>query len=744
MILNNIFLGVEPNCKKFSIYLFSIQLMLVGFIGLDIQGLHFPIFRQLVGFIYLSLIPGILILKILKLDGMSHIESLLYSIGLSISSLMFVGFLVNFLSPFLSVPKPFSLFPLFIAISLFIGFLWMIYFFKKDTKIFNIKLTDLKELLSPSTLFLLCIPFLSIFGTYFVNFYDSNFFLMILIVIIAFIPLLVTFKELIPVKLYPLLLWVISISLIFHDTLISMYLNKFDVIGEYYFSSLVVNDSYWDWTINSNNNAMLSTTVLAPIFHIICGLDLTWVYKIIYPFLYSFVPLGLYSCFKNRFNEKVSFLSVYYIMCVNTFYCIVPSLCKQSIAEIFFVLLLLLLLNNKQLDIRIIILRVIFSFMLVVSHYGTSYLFLFSIIFTIILISLNEKFTSILHRKFWCGFVSIVSKNESKSKKSSTLNLNYVLLFIIFTLAWYIYSSNSSIFNSLIHISNHIKSTIFIEFMSPEHSRGMNSITDKPISALHFIGKIFNFVPPFFIIIGMFNQFFRKSNIKSDPVYSYFSIYWLIICFSAIAISGFAMMNPDRLYHLSLFLIAPFAVSGGTIFYKLLFNIFHLNNVKNSFTFLSVFFAMILLFSTGFVYEVANDHPSSISLSQDSRIPGDLESINGVIYLMHEQDVFSARWLSTKMDTNRSVYATKGNGEGISSLLAYGKIPDHKIEMLSNTSNLSKVNYIYVSYVNNVEKIGLGYNKELGAPTFFDMNDLRPQIMARNHIYHNGLSQITL
>ena len=54
--------------KKFLRVLLAIQFAVWGAIGLDAIGLQIPIIRQFIGFIYLTFIPCILILRNLKLQ----------------------------------------------------------------------------------------------------------------------------------------------------------------------------------------------------------------------------------------------------------------------------------------------------------------------------------------------------------------------------------------------------------------------------------------------------------------------------------------------------------------------------------------------------------------------------------------------------------------------------------------------------------------------------------------------------
>ena len=95
MQINNPLQMNDWEIKKFLTVVLAIQLAMWGVIGLDYIGLQIPILRQLIGFIYLTFVPGIIILRILKLHKLGNIETLLYTVGLSIATLMFTGLLMN-------------------------------------------------------------------------------------------------------------------------------------------------------------------------------------------------------------------------------------------------------------------------------------------------------------------------------------------------------------------------------------------------------------------------------------------------------------------------------------------------------------------------------------------------------------------------------------------------------------------------------------------------------------------------
>lgn len=247
--------------KKFLRTIVAINLAMLGSIGLDFIGLEIPILRQVVGFVYLTFVPGIIILRFLKLHRLSATETVLLSAGLSISFLMFSGFFLNTILSLLNIDSPLSLWNVVIFITSLLVVLGIL-----SCKMDSFSQYEMPPLEIPrSAFYLMLLPILSIIGTYFVNFHNNNILLLILIVLIVFIPVLIAFNRITP-ELYPLAVFTIAISLLFHKSLISLYLTGSDINTEYYFYKLVVNNAYWDLNIYQNVNAMLSIVILPSVY----------------------------------------------------------------------------------------------------------------------------------------------------------------------------------------------------------------------------------------------------------------------------------------------------------------------------------------------------------------------------------------------------------------------------------------------------------------------------------------------
>ena len=737
MQLHNPFQINDWGIKNFFKVVLAVQLAVWGAIGLDATGLQIPILRQFIGFIYLTFIPGIIILRILKLHKLSNIETLLYTVGLSIATLMFTGLFMNTVYPLVGISGPISLVPLIITISMLVLALCILSYVR-DKDFSDPSFIDIKNVLSPPALFLCLIPFLAILGTYLVNFYQNNIILIFLLVIIALIVILIGFDKFIPKNLYPLAVFLIAISLLYHKSLISMYLWGCDIHLEHYLCNLVMWNSCWDSTIPLTYNAMLSIVMLTPIYSIISNMGLTWVFKIIYPLLFSLVPLGLYRVFQKQTNDKIAFLSCFFFISQFTFYGEMLQLARQQIAELFLVLLILLMIDKNMNKITRSSLFIVFGISLAVSHYGLSYTYMFCLISAwLILVLMDspaiEKFGDDFHSKFSrYKREKLVGNLKSSKIEDRTISSTFVLLFIAFTLTWYMYVSSSSTFNAIVGIGDHIASSIFTDFLNPEAAQGLDLILKKTVSPLHDVTKYLHLISQFFIFVGVLTLMLNRKGMKFEREYEAFYLANFMLCFAAIALPYFASsLNVSRLYQITLIFLAPICIIGGITVFKMMHKVVKASwtdkRVRNSLKVLSVFFVIIFLFNSGFVYEVAkDDNSTSISLNMNSTM--DYPRFN-------DQEVLGAKWW----------YSVKGNdpvyADGNRCLLLGGFKWGQMRRLPRDANQIPEDSYIYFGTWNVVEERALVWYKigTLSTREYINSSDI---VDGRSRIYNNGGAQI--
>jgi len=651
----------------------AIQLSILGLIAFDSINLEIPILRQLIGILYLTFIPGLLLLRILKVQNLGSIETLLYSVGLSLSTLMSTGFLMNIFYPLFGIYNPISTKYLVATISLIV-LIFCVVAYTVNSNFSNPNFITSYEILNPKLLFLCIIPFFTIFGVYFRNIYNTNIVLLLLLFIIAVIEICV-FSNFFSQHLYPIIIFVSSFFLLFSNSLISNYISGWDIHVEYYLSQLVISNSLWNYSNSlSNVNAMLSIVMLAPIYSSISDLSLVWVFKIVYPFIYCFLPLGLYNIYKKQIGvHKIAFMSVLFFISFFVFYTEMLQLARQQIAEFYLVLNLLVIFDENLHKIKKAVLLIIFIFSLSVSHYGVSYIFIGLIIFTVIFLYLG----------------SIVK--VSSAVGDWRFSKNYVLLYVTFTLLWYIYISSSSTFDTIIGIGEHIYGNMFNNFLNPEFSQGLSLIQMKPTSFLQSLSKYIHFIAQFFIFLGILNLFIRSIPLKLDKEYIGFSLSSFILLVAAIIVPFLSnSFNTSRLYHLCLIFLSPLSIIGGLFFIKTISSLFNMNPDhpfnNRSLQILSIFFVFFMLFNTGFISNVLNQN-FQYKISKDNDSP-----------LFNDKEVFCAKWI-LNVKNSSLIY-----GDNYRFLLLKGMDWNNVSSLSSYTINLNKKFYLFLGTVNILDK----------------------------------------
>jgi len=691
--------------------------------------------RQILGFIYLTFIPGILLLKALKISNLNPAKSILFSVGLSIALLMFAGLFVNELYPLIGISEPLSDASLMITVNLLTLLLCSISYFRNKN---GISLTSFS--FSPLILFFLCLPLLSVFGTFLVNSSEDN---TVLLLMIAMIPVLVALtaisKKLFPSNFYSLALFCIAIALLFHTSLITNYIVGWDVHTEYYVFNFTKNNSRWDAMFNIagryrteflSANSMLSVTILPGIYSEILKTE-SFVFKIFYPFVFSLVPVGLYQLWHSQIREKNLsslgvFLSTFFIVSVGRYATmggLLPA--KQMASELFYVLLFLVIFDEKIEPGKRKLLFIIFSAALVVSHYSISYLFLFLIFFT----WLSSLFLRFRSSTSFSTFLNI--------KRRITPSL--FVLFFVMAFSWYIYTSSSGEFTNFFR--NYVDKLIrnfFEDFFSPE-ARGSKVLTGIGLTAapsfLHQIGRFFFYITEFFIIIGFVRFIVKRKEMKLDEDYAILTGLNMAILLMAMIIPNFAaMFLMDRFYHVVLLFLAPMCIFGGQTFFMFLLR----RKKEFSALFLVLVLIPLFLFETEFVYTISRDYSDMDSLALNMNVMNPVR-LYGRITL--EQEVLGAKWLSTHIDMTNSLVA----GDSVSPyhvLTSYGMIPGDRLRTLSNSTMEGYINlrlegvdnrtYIYLRRLNIVNGIIGQWN----------ITEISSVLNYENKIYSNGNCEI--
>lgn len=672
-----------------------------------------PVARQVIGFIYFTFLPGFVFIKLLKLNELDRLETVLLSVGLSVAFLMLAGLLINEFCPLFGIREPLSFLPLAIILNGFILIGGVLAYLRTEgTELRENKTFELHLLL----LFLIGLPVLTIIGTIWVKTYNNNLFLLSMIMVISLLFVIaVTSKRLFPPKLYTIAIFVIALSLLYHWSLVSNYIISLgsDIPREYFIFRNTQKNAYWNPTSpyehirNSKAHSMLSITILPTIYSNLLNVDSASVFKILYPLIFSFVPLGLYKVWKGKLGSKSAFISTFLFMSNAIFFTEMLGLNRQMIAELFFVLLLFVILKEKMKPNSRITCFIVFSVALVTSHYGLAEIFLIFISLALILL--------------------IAMKRPSRN-----ITISMVFFFFVVMFSWYIFTTGSAVFESTLYFGEYVFDSLRDLFnlgaREPEVLRGLG--LESPPTIWNAIGRGFAYTTEFLMVAGFIGLIIKRGKIRLDRDLFIFISIAMVVLASLVVVPGLSStLNMTRFYHILLFFLAPLCVVGAEFLVGLVFK-------QKGKLWISIVLVIVLtpyfLFQTEFVYEATGSDSWSVPLSKHRM---DAYKLRGLLGYVDERDVFSAQWISKNVDIqNTQLYAGLSSRNNV--LFSYGMVSAEDVIVLSNVTSVTENGTIYLNRLNVVEGIILGNKPYVWNKTDFSfIEDL-------NRIYSNGGSEI--
>lgn len=718
--------------KKFLIVVGSFQISVLCLAALGSLGIAITLIPQIIGFIYLTFLPGVIILRILRMHRLGSVVSLLYAVGLSVTFNMFLGFLINLVYPMVGIAHPISPVPLFATWTIVLGLL-CICAYLRDKDYSHPDEWKLTELLSPPVLFFMLLPLLAIAGTSVVNYYDNNIILLGLIALITVVAIVMVVTKFIPTHLYPLAIFSIALALLWHTGLISNHLTGNDIFTEYYFYSQIAQHGIWDQAISTTYNNLLSITILPAGYSYFMNMAGELVFKIVYPLLYALVPVALYMIYSKQIGNRQGFAAAFFFMSIFTFFRTIPAAAKQGVGQLFYVLMIMLILD-KQITSSRKILFILFGASLVVSHYSMAYIFMVFII------------------------LSLISLYLVKERKSQ-ITLYAVILFGVICLAWYMFLSGAAPLKAFLAIGENIYKNIILDFFNVFNREPAHLIASTSPDIIHLIDRLIYYLIVFFTAAGALRLLPGRNN-RFSIEYLAFAAGSYALLAAAIIVPFFAeSIGTMRMFHVSAIILAPFTILGFEDSLKVLGRLprFPIHRIFGSFTkiAMSVLLALFFLYNSGFIYEIVHDpFVESLPLSY-----GYINKNTGNIDIDHrvslrslcptEQEIASAEWLASEKGVKLFVYATFADNR-VPSLIAYGLIPLEKTIPILPPGWRKDIKhaYIYLGYVNIVYGYGVTdyifFRENFLKSSTWDITALNPVLADSLEIYDNGASVIYL
>jgi uncharacterized membrane protein len=733
--------------------------------------LDIPYIRQILGFFFLTILPGLLILQILKLDKIGSTEKVVLSVGLSISFLMLFGLLINNLSLYVGYETPLSTISLLISFNIAFVVLAIIGYKTNKEPIFSLPNINLSTSEKAFLIVPILFPALSILGTHLMQTTDNNILLMFLLFLIPiYVAFVCVFNHKFSKRLYPAVIFSISISLLLIFMLRFPHICGHDVHVEYYLFQTTLDNVHWGASIFGNQlDACLSVSLLPTIFQSILNIGAQeYLFKGVYVSICSFGPLAIYVTSKKYIGELYAFLASLFFISQSSFLSLAGS--PRTNLAIFFVALALMVCFNDKVDpLKKRILFIVFMLSCVVSHYSTTYIFFFIMLGAFVGVE-------ILSKKYTC---------------KKLISLTFVILFFAFIFFWYSQVTETA-FTAGVGFVEDTLSNLNRFFIEESRHESLKGLVGQELAYPILSKACLAFTWVTFILIGIgvltmlkrYKEMVSISNVKHkkpDFLKTKFEMEYLAMALGCAGLLVIMVALPyvsvgygmQRLYSLVLIILSVCFVMGGmtlshflskertwakkeTLFAKqkafmennsFFSPAFFLRKVvgkaflskkmfvlkeKNKGSQVRAYLIILLvlipyfLFVTGAMYQICGA-PIAYTLNSEGEAH-DREYV-------HDSESCGAKWLKAYSEMGAMIYAL---GVGRLKLVSQGKIPMGKIDVHSFPMHkkLREGWYIYLCY-NNVVK---GKLMVEGMPC--NMTEYSDMFIGKSKVYSSGSAEI--
>ncbi|NPE28859.1 DUF2206 domain-containing protein [Methanococcoides sp. SA1] len=648
-----------------------------------------PFLRQIAGFIFLLFIPGLLILYLFNFDKIGITERIVLSVGLSVSFLMIFGLLISYLSTSLGYYTPFSTKFLLFALNVFvIGF---VLFAHKTGRNFGFPCIP-RDMTRNDKIFLIIpalFPALSVFGMYVMNTSGNNQILLMLLILIPIYIIIMIPNRNFDTRFYPIVLFLIGISVILMTSLRSSHIIGTDAHNEFFFFKTTYDNLHWGILKRSTLDSTLSISILPTIYKSITNIADELLFKVLFSIIFSFSPLVVYLISNQFIEKKYSFIAGFFLIAQYGFK-VTPLWARVNIAIFFFALFIFVLSNDNIVLVKKRILYIIFSISIIISHYATSYIFCLVLFTTFIIQNILLKF----------------NRNGQHTFRSDLSGTGIVMIFSILYI-WYaevidiVFTSGV---NFIVNIFRSMADLFIVESRSGTVGKALGMGVSNIPNKLEFI---FSWVTILFITIGVLKIIYisyytilkqSKCNQLGSTLKMFNTEYIILslVCFSILVVSviyphisvGYGM---ERVYfQMSIVLSFLFIIGGMEIGNKIKIN----PHLVLLFILLPVF-----LSTMGVTYQLSG-YPREITLNSDGP-----QYDNWYLY---DGDIYGAQWLKEKATTKVVINSDEtGKLALIEQFSAY-----YPFKILANNTDTSGYLYLRNNQVfNNTLYESTGANK---------------------------------
>jgi len=407
---------------------------------------HIPLILPVSGIIVLGVLPGYLLCLVLGIRVQDPWENFLYRVGLSISFDLIFGLSINALLPVFGIHDPLSLPNLQTGFSIIMVILISLVVSLHKAPEIDLRLPKFLKIEKILLCFALSIVIGILAGIYLVNYDISNLVLMVSVSLIPLLLALVIFYHTDAIKrIYPVILSLLSFSLLLLLELRSNYIIGIDMHQEYYFFYTTLSQSVWIPDPSYLLSSSISISILPTVFEQFLGIDPQLLFKLMYPLLFSTAPLIIYVIAKKYVDELLAvFASCFYMFQV--LFISSSDTSRTFIGILFFAFAVLVLCDSELKIWKRHLMFMVFIAVTIFSHYTSAFMFI-GIILLAYLIDL------------------MLSTYETR-RSNRFISLSLIFYFAVLAFFWYQQIINF-VFSTSVE-SAIFRSTIFLDFLQKD------------------------------------------------------------------------------------------------------------------------------------------------------------------------------------------------------------------------------------------------------------------------------------
>jgi len=684
--------------------------------------------------IIIFILPGYLLCNLLIENKSNLSEYLLLCFGMSLGINIISVFLANIVFSAQYMHHLFDyriILPLLFVVNIFLGIANLILNRPLMINIHKLKISYLDVKIFALSFILIVVGILSIF---ILTNYDNN--------ALTYFYFLTFFGILVYICMnankindgsYQIIIYLLAFSLFSLLLFRSEYILGHDVHYEYYLYKSTFNNGIWKIIEFITLDSCLSITIFPAIIQSLFNITYDQQFlKLVYVCISSFIPVGVYTVSKNYLPNHLSFLASVFVF-IQTIYLNSAAMWRVNFALFFVILIVAIIFSEISFKSKTIFLLMSFI-TLTISHYSTTYIFLFTLIAAII-------------------FAKAI-KNIFKLDFSPKVKGTYLILFFIILVLWHAVVINYSFASGVNFVENTARITFdmfgYSQDISGSYSSDANLVSGKGLSNYSLLSQIqyaLTIMTFLFISIGIFISFLNV--IKSSKIYEKvcgrfifideildkgkngINIIYEFLCFGMVAymlmLISFTIpyisthYEIQRIFQYCIMFLSPFFICG---IYALTSNIFRREWLKN--LFIILFVIIYSLFSLGPIYEIFGEHEKTWHLSNNN-----VAKENEFVYI---EEFSSINWLkdNRKKEYDFSFFDNRMN----SKLVSQGLFSIMEVKRVSHYDSLN--GYVVLSHNNEI-------NNKMAAGNIQREFKKRGQIeRLNNKIYTNYGSTIYL